>query len=149
MHAMQGQIGMQSRLDHGSTFWLTLTLPYEKAPGRDKNISPYLHGLKVLVVDDIKANCDIAEENLRSWNMMPHSTQFPLSVIEKLHAANASGAPYQLIIVDYHMPGLNGYELVERIKYDSQLARIPVVMLTSIGQLGDGKKPSHPSSKYP
>jgi len=140
MHAMEGQIGMQSRLDHGSTFWLTLTLPYENAAVTDKNISPYLQGLKVLVVDDIKANCDIVEENLRSWNMVPHSTQFPLSVIEKLHAANATRTPYQLIIVDYHMPGLNGYELVERIKSDSQLAPIPVVMLTSVGQLGDGKK---------
>jgi len=140
MHAMDGQIGMQSRPGHGSTFWLALSMPYDNTSPIKENIAPYLCDLKVLVVDDIKVNCDIVEEYLRSWGMIPHTTQSPLSVIEKLHSADTSGSPYKLVIVDYHMPGINGYELVERIKSDSQLAKIPVVMLTSIGQLGDGNK---------
>jgi len=137
--AMNGQIGVQSIYGRGSTFWITLTLPLAQAPQPVKTVVPYLHNLKALIVDDIKANCDIAEEHLLNWGMRPQSTLSPSDVLNLLRDAKATGDPFKLVILDYSMPNINGYELAKLIRSDDQYSDVSLIMLTSIGQLGDGK----------
>jgi len=136
---MNGQIGVQSIYGRGSTFWIKLTLPLAEAPQSVKTIVPYLHNLKALIVDDIKANCDIAEEHLLKWGMRPQYTLSPAAVLNMLRDAKATGDPFKLVILDYSMPNINGYELAKAIRGNDQFADVSLIMLTSIGQLGDGK----------
>lgn len=139
MSAMDGQIGVQSTYGHGSKFWISLTMPLAPVPKSDKKIVPYLHDLKTLVVDDIKANCDVAEEQLLSWGLRAYSTLSPSAVINLLRDAIAIKDPFKLVILDYSMPNLNGYELAKLIRSDNQFSDVTLVLLASIGQLGDGK----------
>lgn len=137
--AMDGQIGVESTYGHGSTFWLTLSMPLAHAPNSDNTIVPYLHNLKALVVDDIRANCDIAEEQLASWGMRPYSTLSASVVLNLMRDALVIKDPFKLVILDYSMPGMNGFELAKLIRADSRFSDVSLVMLASISQLGDGK----------
>jgi CheY-like chemotaxis protein/HPt (histidine-containing phosphotransfer) domain-containing protein len=59
--------------------------------------------------------------------------------IEKLQAALVDEHPYQLLLLDHHMPGVDGEELGKKVLSDSELSEIPLILLTSGGQRGDGK----------
>lgn len=137
--AMDGQIGVESTYGQGSTFWLTLSMPLAHAPNSDNTIVPYLHNLKALIVDDIRANCDIAEEQLASWGMRPYSTLSASVVLNLMRDALVIKDPFKLVILDYSMPGMNGFELAKLIRADSRFSDVSLVMLASISQLGDGK----------
>ena len=57
-----------------------------------------------------------------------------------LKEARASGDPFQIAILDYQMPGMDGKELGRRIKADPKLRDTVLLMLTSVGQRGDAKE---------
>src|SRR5712691_7759634 len=58
--------------------------------------------------------------------------------LELLRSAAAKGTPYELAILDFMMPGMDGFELARTIKFDPAIAAVPMVLLTSFGQRGDG-----------
>ncbi len=60
--------------------------------------------------------------------------------LSKLHKAVERGAPFQLAILDYHMPGMDGDELARAIKANEELKDTPLVLLTSGAQRGDAGK---------
>lgn len=139
---MDGRIWMESDVGQGSRFHFTARFEIAEASERPL-FCVYPASLKdvpVLVVDDNATNRRILEDMLSSWNMVPKSVKNATSALEALESALGSGKPFELVLVDYMMPGMDGFELSERIKNNPELSRTKIVMLTSAGQPGDGAR---------
>lgn len=83
--------------------------------------------MKILVVDDSEINRDILRQRLVNYGYQVEIAVDGLDALEKL--ANAS---FDLILLDIMMPGLDGYETLERVKGDASLQDIPVVMISAL-----------------
>ena len=133
---MGGQMRVESEVGRGSTFWFNATFDRPqtavRGPGLDK--SRELDGLRVLVVDDNATNRRILEEMLASWHMNPTTAEDAGRAMAALRAAAAAGTPFDVIITDRQMPGVDGYMLVRRVRRERRCSRIPIVMLTSVGR---------------
>jgi CheY-like chemotaxis protein len=96
--------------------------------------------LSVLVADDNAANRRIVAELLESSGMKPVLAGSGAEALTRLEEAQAANAPFALIILDCHMPEMDGFDLVEEIRHRPELAGTPIVMLTSAGQRGDAAR---------
>src|SRR5262249_50651337 len=99
-------------------------------------VLPVLRGMKVLVVDDNRTNRAVLQGQLEQWGVTVSSAEGGEQGLRMLREAFEHGAPHDLAIVDMQMPGMNGLELTAAIKGDPAFARLPVVMLTSVGDHG-------------
>jgi CheY-like chemotaxis protein/HPt (histidine-containing phosphotransfer) domain-containing protein len=87
--------------------------------------------LRVLVVDDNATNREILEHQLRGWDMQCVACVSGHEALSELHAAIARGAAHQLVVLDMHMPDMDGLALAHAIKHTPALADLPLIMLTS------------------
>ena len=134
VNMMQGEIRVESEPGEGSTFIFTTVF----GVGREKDQSrfspsPDLRGMKVLIVDDNATSREILEGILTSFSFKPTLASSGEEGLAELVGADADD-PYELVIMDYRMPGMNGIEAARSIKGNTQLRRIPaVVMVTNYG----------------
>ena len=130
---MGGEIWVESQPGQGSQFHFTAVfgLGVEKArrpfvPATD------LQGLKVLVVDDNATSRSIFREMLASFTCDVHLTASGEEALSELEAADK---PFELVVMDWMMPGMDGIETAARIKSHSDLAKIPaIIMVTAYGR---------------
>ncbi|MGZ8450111.1 MAG: response regulator, partial [Candidatus Deferrimicrobiaceae bacterium] len=101
---------------------------------------PDLKGLKVLVVDDNRTNREILEKQLYVWGMRSRGAGGGEEALSLLHTAGSEAVPFDLAILDYHMPGIDGLQLAGLIKADPSLSGVRLIMLSSVGIRGDGRK---------
>ncbi len=135
---MGGQLWVESRVGLGSTFHFTVRL----GQGQTSVILPLpdadqLHGLRVLVVDDNATNRRILHDQLSAWHMQPILAGSAQEALGLLYEATGQGQSFPLILTDAHMPAMDGFMLVERIKQDPQLHGATILMLTSSQQKAD------------
>jgi two-component system, sensor histidine kinase and response regulator len=128
---MGGQIGFSSVPGKGSTFWFTAR--YEKQTKARTPMQAVLTNLDVLVVDDNETNRRILEEQIRGWGMRATGVAGAQEALEKLQDATAH--PFDVVLVDMQMPGMNGITLAKVIKTDPALTRTRLIMLTSLGKM--------------
>ena len=132
---MDGQIGVESRPGEGSTFWFTARL--ERGTPSNRPLKPSGHNLgnlRVLIVDDNKTNQEILHQQMISWGMRNDSVGSGLEALERLRCAAGEGDPYDLVVLDYHMPGMDGLEVARTMEQDPILRNLPRVILTSVDQ---------------
>jgi two-component system sensor histidine kinase/response regulator len=99
-----------------------------------------LQGARVLVVDDNETNRRILNAMLAHWQMRTTSVSGGEEALAELSAAREDTDPYTLIVSDVHMPRMDGFGLLERIRRTEGFAEIPILMLTSAGKRGDAAR---------
>ncbi|MBA4143265.1 MAG: response regulator [Nitrosospira sp.] len=134
---MGGEIAAKSRVGIGSTFWFTLRLPLQRIHPVEVRTHAELARVRVLIVDDNSVNRLVLQEQLRVWKMRIGSSASGIEALRALREAHASADPYQMAILDYQMPEMDGEMLGKAIKADPLLQDIQLVMLSSLGQEGD------------
>ena len=130
---MGGSIQVQSILGKGSQFLCRLPLEVDFAPPEQPLPPADLSGLRVLIVDDNDVNRRVVHEQIVSWGMRNGSFETALHALQAVRAAKAEGDPYQFVIADFQMPGMDGASLAAEIKKDPSIADTLVMLLTSIG----------------
>jgi signal transduction histidine kinase/DNA-binding response OmpR family regulator len=137
---MNGKIWVESQVGRGTQFHFTATLEVADAKTIEVgSIAPpeMLRGVKVLVVDDNRTNRRILEGMLRRWEMKPRAVESGEEALSQLGSARVAGAPFALVLTDMHMPNMDGFTLVEKIRQRSDLSTATIMMLTSAGHRGD------------
>jgi two-component system sensor histidine kinase/response regulator len=139
---MKGRIWVESEMGKGSVFHFTVWLSLSSEPaskGIPLDVSN-LKGINVLVVDDNATNRRILEESLRTWGMKATSVDGGKAALEEMKKGEILGNPFTIVLVDYMMPEMDGFELAEKIKADPSIANTTMIMLTSAGQRGDAAR---------
>jgi two-component system, sensor histidine kinase and response regulator len=131
---MSGTIEMESEVGRGSTFSFTARLGISGT----RTQSPLdrredLRGLRVLIVDDNETNRSILHEQVLAWGMRNGRASSGREALGILRAAVRRGQPYDLAVLDMHMPNMDGLMLAREIKADRDIAGVRLVMLTSGG----------------
>src|SRR5262249_38618734 len=132
---MDGSMSVESVPGAGSTFFFTIKLPVAPASARSSQPPPAdLRGLRALIIDDNDTNRRILEELTRRWEMRPDSAASGIAGLAMLTEASAKGLPYHLILLDEHMPHMDGLEVIARVRASSALRGSTIMMLTSADQ---------------
>ncbi|HTM58257.1 MAG TPA: response regulator [Candidatus Udaeobacter sp.] len=135
-----GTLGVESAPGQGSTFWTDLRLEKQAEPTGEPMIDPeHIEGLRVLIVDDHPINRTLLRTILESWGCVPTEADSGRAAIESLRWTPA-GEPFDLVLLDFQMPGLNGEQTAHMIQQDDRLGGVPIVLLSSIGDRGDLKR---------
>ena len=131
---MGGKIGADSRPGAGSTFWFTAQLGRTEArhgPGEDA--ARELQEMRVLVVDDNATNREILTRQLNGWGMSVTRAEDGGAALKLLSAA-AHAVPFDVVLLDFNMPDMDGIELARAIKADPALRAVSLILLTSSDQ---------------
>jgi len=132
---MGGEISVSSIPGKGSTFSFTAIFGVQPAQ-REKDLMPKtdLRGLRVLVADDNIASCRILKESLESFTFRVTTVASGEKAILELENAPESD-PFELVLMDWKMPGMDGIEATKKIKKNSPLSRLPfILMVTAYGR---------------
>lgn len=137
---MGGWIGVDSGAGLGSTFWFVL--PFAEQESREVNSAPAaeLAGKRFLVVDDNATNLSLLTMLLASWRCGVLTARSGEEALDRLAAAQADGSLPDALIIDMHMPGMDGETLGKRVKADPALAGLPLMLLTSVAMRGDAER---------
>ncbi len=130
---MGGAIGLKSMPGEGTT--ITFDVYFDVSPG-SQPAPPIpseedLHGMPTLIIDDNATNRRILFELTRQWKMNPHTCDSGESGLAELSRAASEGSPYRLLLLDERLPGMDGIEVLGRIRRDPVLESVVIMMLTS------------------
>jgi signal transduction histidine kinase/ligand-binding sensor domain-containing protein/CheY-like chemotaxis protein len=136
---MGGRIWVESEVGTGSTFHFTARFGMQKIPSAEPPLAEQnqLKGLRVLVVDDNATNRRILQEMLTQWSMRPVAVGGGADALVALNQATVAGDAYPLVVLDAHMPELDGFSLAARIRGTPELAGTIIMMLSSARQKDD------------
>ena len=128
---MGGRIGVDSAVGQGSRFTIDLHLPTSDAPVTEPVPVQALRGTRVLVVDDNATNREILQLQLQSWKMQVTCVDGGEAALAAIARALDIGAPFQLAILDMHMPAMDGMQLARAIKAQPECVGLRSMVLTS------------------
>jgi PAS domain S-box-containing protein len=135
-----GYINAESEWGKGSVF--TVNLPLAVAAGRlePKPLPINVKGAHVLVIDDNEVNRKILTEQLALWGFDGVAAEGGSTGFAILEEANRLGIDVDAVVLDYHMPEMNGADVARRLRDDSRFENVPIIFLTSMDISGSEKE---------
>jgi two-component system, sensor histidine kinase and response regulator len=131
---MRGTLDVESRTGEGSTFVFTATfgvaiggVPLQGAARRCDLLKK-----SVLIVDDSESARDTLIEMLANNGLTAKAVSSGEEAIAAITAASDDGKPFDLVLMDYRMPGIDGVEASRRIKAQRTISRVPAVLMVSV-----------------
>jgi len=129
---MDGEIGVESTIGIGSTFWFTAKLAVHGEAAPEHIIPADVTGSRILIIDDNGVNRAILSEQMASWHFDSAASSSGAEGIEVMRKAMENSINIDLVILDFQMPVMNGADVLRTMRNDALLKEIPVVMLTSV-----------------
>jgi CheY-like chemotaxis protein len=139
---MHGRVWVESELHVGSTFHFTarFNVQNQRTPPAAPVSLEYLRNLPVLVVDDNYTNRRVLAGMLSRWGMNPASVDGGRAAMLALETAHKVGQSFPLILLDGHMPEIDGFALAMQIQNNPDLVGCTIMMLTSADHVGDAAR---------
>ncbi|MBL8447981.1 MAG: response regulator [Zoogloeaceae bacterium] len=131
---MGGSITVNSEPGRGSTFSFEISFEVPAESIEDRPL-PSLAGTRVLVVDDNATNRKVFTHYLDLWGARHGEAEDGPAALAQLRAAAAAGAPFQLALLDFNMPEMDGVSLSRAMEADPTLRGIVRILLSSSGRL--------------
>ena len=128
---MGGEIGAVSQPGAGAKFWFAIPFRTTAESITVPVVAKNLDGRRVLAVDDNGTNRSIVKQQLGKWGIVVACAASGQEALEELTIAARQGRPYELAILDLHMPVMNGLMLAKEIRRNPSICGIPMMMLTS------------------
>ena len=133
---MQGTISVRSELGKGSCFCFTCR--FQRRPeNRQMLPNEDLKGFHTLIVDDNETNRQILLQQVASWGMTTESAEDAPQAIAMIHTAAQQQKPFDLILTDMMMPGMDGLALARVINASSAMSACKTILLSSASDLID------------
>jgi signal transduction histidine kinase/CheY-like chemotaxis protein/HPt (histidine-containing phosphotransfer) domain-containing protein len=134
---MGGTIGAETALGRGSTFWFEIDLVRaSSAAVAADSAADLLAGRSVLIVDDNGTNRTILVNTAREWRLEVAAVMDGPQALAELHRRHEAGGNFDLALIDYQMPGMDGAELVRAMAADERFRATARILLTSTGDRG-------------
>lgn len=128
---LNGEIGVNSDVGYGSTFWFTARFEPAQEVEASRSPLPDVSGLRILVVDDNETNRFILEEQLAGWNIDAAIAASGVEGLGLLDDAHRRDVPFDVVLLDYVMPGVNGEQFARMVRGDGRFADTRIILLTS------------------
>jgi len=130
---MGGRIWVESKEGSGSRFHFTVTLKIRdtKAKSHSPGAIEKLRDLSVLIVDDNATTRRILREVLHSWSMHRVTVSSGSAALRELERLPKNHNPYTLLLIDSHMPQMDGFTLAKKIRHRFPKMNLKIIMLTS------------------
>lgn len=141
INMMDGEITVESVEGKGSTFYFTARFEIiSKVNEIVRTNYKILENIKALIVDDNRKNLRITRSYLEEFGVKVVESQNGEDAVTELLNHSSSGEKIDVVISDYQMTGISGYELASAIKSIPSIRNIPMILLTSVSQKGDDLK---------
>ncbi len=142
VEAMGGRLTVESEEGSGSTFSFTVSLERQPAERCDPEavLPVEIRNLRCLIVDSNMANQKVLSEQLKAWGCHSEEARNAGQALEMLRARAGTGQAFQLVIIDFNLPDMNGEWLAKTIKAEPGIGHTPLILVTSVPQRGDAAR---------
>ena len=137
---MGGTIGVTSEPGKGSTFYFDLSFPMGDGISVAPTRMDRFQDVPVLVVDDSPSACLVLSEILTRWKMKPATVESGEQALAAVNAAAQKGTPYNLILLDSNMPGMDGFQTTVKLRDTTRHPPQIVMMLGSAAPQQDAER---------
>ena len=133
---MGGAIGVESTAGKGSKFWFTVLAKDAQTQQVDQNVS--LSRLRVLIIDDSPNTRAILGTYLASWNAQYDGAENAAVGLELLHQARRADNPFDVVLVDAQLPGMNWKDLGSAVTQIPGLGKTNLVLMAGLSGVDEG-----------
>ncbi|MFT4182961.1 MAG: response regulator [Rhizobium sp.] len=142
-----GYLEVDSEWGRGSVFTVHLPMPPMAARSEPRTVPVNVKGARILVIDDNDINRRILSEQLLQWGFDGYAAESGREGLDILRKAFDMGVPVDAVILDYHMPDMNGDEVAHLIRADARFDAVSLIFLTSMDSVGGDREFATPNGQ--